>query len=250
MPSENEKLHALLLEARGVARRAYEAGFSDALTDAGVTKIVAMFIPGASFAVEEWEDTIDAALAASGPEGRRLVLDLWARGEGRGVSREPTKEEIAAALAEPMQSEADRLLAQLEKMKCASGKAGNSSDCGCEPCREAFRILDKFNTARAMGEVSLLSALEKAQRERDEARAEVRRLKAESKMERGFTDSYIKLLHKAEAKAKDAYQRGAEAMREAAAAAVYDTHTTGLLAPAAVTAAVRVIRRLPTPEDK
>lgn len=48
----------------------------------------------------------------------------------------------------------------------------------------------------------------------------------------------------------DAYKRGAEAMREAAALAVHDTHTTGLLSPAAVTAAVRVIRALPVPEDK
>lgn len=47
----------------------------------------------------------------------------------------------------------------------------------------------------------------------------------------------------------DAFKRGAEAMREAAASAVFDRHTTGLLSPAAVTAAVRVIRALPIPED-
>jgi hypothetical protein len=46
------------------------------------------------------------------------------------------------------------------------------------------------------------------------------------------------------------FQRGAEDMREAAALAVHDMHTTGLLTPAAVTAAVRVIRRLPVPEEK
>lgn len=48
---------------------------------------------------------------------------------------------------------------------------------------------------------------------------------------------------------KNAYQRGAEVLREAAAAAVHDCHTTGLLTPAAVTRAVRVIRALPVPED-
>ena len=47
-----------------------------------------------------------------------------------------------------------------------------------------------------------------------------------------------------------AFRRGAEAMREAAALAVHEGFTTGLLTPAAVTRAVRVIRRLPIPEDK
>ncbi len=73
---------------------------------------------------------------------------------------------INAALAEPTQTEAEKLLAQLGKLgKCESGRKGHSSDCGCAPCREGFRLLDKFNTARAMGEVNAMTALEKAQAE-------------------------------------------------------------------------------------
>jgi len=48
----------------------------------------------------------------------------------------------------------------------------------------------------------------------------------------------------------DDFRRGAEAMREAAALAVHADFTTGQSAVDAVTRAVRVIRRLPLPEDK
>jgi hypothetical protein len=47
-----------------------------------------------------------------------------------------------------------------------------------------------------------------------------------------------------------AYQRGAEAMREAAALAVHADFTAGQSAVDAVTRAVRLIRALPIPEDK
>lgn len=44
----------------------------------------------------------------------------------------------------------------------------------------------------------LTTLLRNAQRERDEAREEVRRIKSESKMEQENTNSYIKFLHKTE----------------------------------------------------
>jgi hypothetical protein len=83
-----------------------------------------------------------------------------------------------------------------------------------------------------------------AERERDEARAEVARLKGELKMECGFTESYVKALHKAQERAKAAYQRGAEAMREAAATAVLTRFHLS-----SVTLA-QSIRAMPIPEDK
>ena len=81
-------------------------------------------------------------------------------------------------------------------------------------------------------------------RERDEARAEVARLKGELKMECGFTDSYIKALHKAGERAKDAYQRGAEAMREASLR-VCNEASFGWGADDIA----EELRALPTPED-
>lgn len=72
----------------------------------------------------------------------------------------------------------------------------------------------------------------------EKLRAEVKRLKVESKVERKLTNDYIKHLHAAEAKAKDAYRRGAEAMREAAA-----QNCAGEVC-------ARQIRALPVPEDK
>lgn len=56
-----------------------------------------------------------------------------------------------------------------------------------------------------------------ALRERDEARAEVEQLKAQSKLEQEHTNNYIRFLHKAEAKLKDV----AERQREACAAFIY-----------------------------
>jgi hypothetical protein len=92
-----------------------------------------------------------------------------------------------------------------------------------------------------------------------EARAEVERLRGIALHPTGVTwqrhhenlkQIALEEVHAAHAALDEAYRRGAEAMREAAALAVHDTHTTGLLSPAAVTTAVRVIRRLPIPEDK
>lgn len=90
-------------------------------------------------------------------------------------------------------------------------------------------------------------------RERDEARAEVEQLNlalqgAENSIS-AHNEHEARLRLECSMLAQEAYQRGAEAMREAAASAVFDRHTTGLLSPAAVTAAVRVIRALPIPED-
>lgn len=69
--------------------------------------------------------------------------------------------------------------------------------------------------------------LEQALRERDEARAEVRRT--------------YKELSESIAREAEAYERGAEAMREVAAGAVRDRYTE---------APERVVRDLPVPEDK
>lgn len=102
-------------------------------------------------------------------------------------------------------------------------------------------------------------AQREAEIERDEARAKVERLqkrlgdKAEvdsEKLAAAFTEGTLAAGDAMRPHIAVAYQRGAEAMREAAATAVFDRHTTGLLSPAAVTAAVRVIRALPLPEDK
>jgi glutamyl-tRNA reductase len=106
-------------------------------------------------------------------------------------------------------------------------------------------------TARARVEdlVAELDGLRRCLRsvitQRDEARAEVEQLKAQH-LERHLErwEQYMQ-----DNDVRRAYRRGAEAMREAAAHAVHDCHTTGLLSPAAVTAAVRVIRALPIPGE-
>lgn len=126
---------------------------------------------------------------------------------------------IDAALAEPIVPETARLMAMLEKVPpCVSGKAGYTNFCECDSCREIFRIFDMIDTARRTETVEVLIALEKAKRERDEARAEVER----------------------------AYQRGAEAMREEAVVVAMK------LAPNALYGdrMVQAIHDLPVPEDK
>lgn len=94
---------------------------------------------------------------------------------------------------------------------------------------------------------SLTDVVTLLENEREEVRAEVERLKEANRLLHHDAD---KEWGAAATAIAAAYQRGAEAMREAAASAVHDCHTTGLLSPAAVTAAVRVIQRLPIPEDK
>lgn len=219
--TENEKLRALLAEARGTMR---------------------------DFA-ENWDCDTDAHKYGT----TCRVCDAGAM-----------KESIDAALAEPAQTEAEKLLAQLGKLgKCESGRKGHSSDCGCAPCREGFRLLDKFNTARAMGEVNAMTALEKAQAEVERLTAEldmvdsdlqlaVKRLTAECERLRkerdaacmaageysqdevnAMTTAMIAVRKAAE---RAAYQRGAEAMREAAAKAI-PGHYSG-----------DIIRALPLPE--
>lgn len=95
---------------------------------------------------------------------------------------------------------------------------------------------------------SLNECLERVGRERDEARAEVERLKAQMEAEakdytqddvNRMTDEMIALRKDYE---KAAYQRGAEAMREAAARLVDDRLSDKL------TDAAKRIREMPTPE--
>jgi len=87
----------------------------------------------------------------------------------------------------------------------------------------------------------LREALAIALRERDEARAEVERLKARYEMLGRLAYADVEV---AEAKAREAYQRGAEAMREAAARMAYAqlAHT--------LTDVHEKIRALPIPEEK
>lgn len=101
--------------------------------------------------------------------------------------------------------------------------------------REACRRRMPIDGADAQ---ALENALTITERERDEARAELSRWRGNFDGPLAFVRDHT----------DEAFRRGAEAMREAAATAVFDRHTTGLLSPAAVTTAVRVIRALPLPE--
>jgi len=101
----------------------------------------------------------------------------------------------------------------------------------------------------------------KAVRERDEARAEVERL---NEFYQPKDDSLRERIHAAMDRAKerhareqadhaqamkDAYRRGAEAMRETCADMVRSEMTTGLLTPANVAQVVRMLAALPIPEE-
>jgi len=139
-------------------------------------------------------------------------------------------ESIDAALAEPVEvGEVTRLRNECADAQHKLALAANRNKVLDDECAERDRMLAAADTRLGM-----------LRQERDEARAELAAW-------RGNFDGPLAFVRDHTDKA---FRRGAEAMREAAAAAVYATHTTGLLAPAAVTAAVRVIRRLPTPEDK
>ena len=82
-------------------------------------------------------------------------------------------------------------------------------------------------------------------KERDEARAEIASLKAELSPMLLAVATSTDERDIARAKAEMAYQRGAEAMREAAATAVYSGPTWLAVADIA-----RAIREMPLPEDK
>ena len=91
---------------------------------------------------------------------------------------------------------------------------------------------------------SLTDVVTLLENERDEARAEVERLKARYEMLGRLAYADVEV---AEAKAREAYQRGAEAMREAAALVV-DGDSVVLRSYRSVQAGR--IRALPVPEDK
>jgi hypothetical protein len=100
------------------------------------------------------------------------LRELLAEARGWVAPGSAVRARIDAALAEPVQSEADRLLTELGKAPpCVSGRPGNTSTCGCDPCKEVFRLLDRITTARTKDAIN-------AQRELAEARAEIDVLKA------------------------------------------------------------------------
>ena len=97
-----------------------------------------------------------------------------------------------------------------------------------------------------------IKLLHRAENERDEARAEVERLQAElvrvgrAEFDRGAKQGVDQALWASRTAQKTAYQRGAEAMREAAARVVEDADD-GVPLQCLADAGIRA---LPLPEDK
>lgn len=160
--------------------------------------------------------------------------------------------QIDAALAKPVQRESEQLVAALGKTPpCVSGRQGHTSTCGCGPCQETFLLLGKINTARTVDAVEAQASLERAEKERDEARGDVERLKRRLEvsvyalakdMDPALVDVVV----------REAYQRGAEAMRIALGNTVFTTislHPEPCRRSELRNAVIKAIDELPVPEE-
>ena len=147
---------------------------------------------------------------------------------------------IDAALAEPVESDA-------EKGRRLVAEAHESWTSKRVSFEEAWRLKDTQRIAKVGARngvapgTAFADLVEKLERERDEARAEVKRLKESNRLLHHDSD---KEWGAAATAIAAAYQRGAEAMREAAASAVLTRFHLS-----SVTLA-KSIRALPVPEDK
>lgn len=134
-------------------------------------------------------------------------------------------------------SENEKLRALLAEWRESLGDPCKETDCTFGPCVLAGRI-----------DVALAEPVVDYQRERDEARAEAERLlTVASRLEvvqaqwEKQADRNLRERDEARAEVATAYQRGAEAMREAAMGAAWHSSAMGVHAK---------IRDLPIPEDK
>jgi hypothetical protein len=147
---------------------------------------------------------------------------------------------IDAALAEPVESDA-------EKGRRLVAEAHESWTSKRVSFEEAWRLKDTQRIAKVGARngvapgTAFADLVEKLERERDEARAEVASLKAELSPMLLAVATSTDERDIARAKAEMAYQRGAEAMREAAMGAAWHSAAMGLH---------KRIKEMPVPEDK
>ena len=113
----------------------------------------------------------------------------------------------------------------------------------CARCETLRELADTAAAEQGLAQRRMMEA----QRERDEARAEVERLQAElvrvgrAEFDRGAKQGVEQALWASRTAQETAYQRGAEAMREAAMGAAWHAAAMGLH---------KRIKEMPVPEDK
>ena len=126
---------------------------------------------------------------------------------------------------------------EVEKLRTMLKRARPNLFCSCDTCKE---LRDSIDAALAEPVADLTTTIDLLIDERDEARAEVKRLKTQYEMLGTLAYADVEV---AEAKAKTAYQRGAEAMREVA---VQYLRTTGWFMNQQVACSISV---LPLPDN-
>ena len=230
--SEVEKLRALLAEARGLIdrNRLVLGEYETPREVAAIRKAIdaALAEPVAECArCETLRELADTAAAEQGLAQRRMM------------EAQKQRDEAVAAF-----HEATRLRSGIQQARI---KAENERD-------EARAALAAELPAAWREDIeSLNECLERVGRERDESRAEVERLQAElvrvarAEFDRGAKQGVEQALWASRTAQETAYQRGAEAMREAAASCVGSD--TALLQTYRSVLEGR-IRDLPVPEDK
>ena len=114
---------------------------------------------------------------------------------------------------------------------------------GCARCETLRELADTAAAEQGLAQRRMLEA----QKQRDEARAEVERLQAElvrvarAEFDRGAKQGVEQALWASRTAQETAYQRGAEAMREAAMGAAWHSAAMGLH---------KRIKEMPIPEDR
>ena len=217
--SEIEKLRALLAEAREIARSVRNAGS----------------LPYAQWSRDQHEadsvvDRIDAALAEP-------VSPVWSEN-----ARLDTMWQQLVRERDEARDVAERNARDCAHLRQSAITLERERDEAVAAFHEATRLRSGIQQARI-----------KAEDERDEARAEVERLQAElvrvarAEFDRGVRQGVDQALWASRTAQETAYQRGAEAMREAAASCVGSD--TVLLQTYRSVLEGR-IRDLPVPEDK
>jgi hypothetical protein len=227
-----QRIDAALAEPAGDAYT-FRCGYVEDAGDVRIDAALAEPVVGCAECAmwKEYAENIGMDAVQRAAETYRIVVGERDIAEAQLEKVKRERDEARALLAEPVGKSPPSRLVRVLRVSCEESHNG------------LFRVHIPENEWAAW-EASYLQ-LEK---QRDEARAEVERLRSLKPIGTYSMDWN----HEQERvnTARAAFKRGADAMREAAALAVHDTHTTGLLSPAAVTAAVRVIRALPVPEDK
>ena len=229
--TEVEKMRALLAEARAITQDSLDSNTT------GLEDVNEVCVCDSCERYRSIIQRIDAALAE--PVGE--------------CARCETLRELADTAA------AEQGLAQRRMMEAQKQRDEARADASLAETRlaEIVELVGEGGDGSAFGSVESMLATfthrqEVLQKQRDEARAEVERLKAHSEVRDRLTASEVRGLlaklsdalhegNKTRAEVAAAYQRGAEAMREAAAR-VAEAHF--------VPGTVKQIRALPVPEDK